>query len=162
MLKKTLQILFSVIFLCGTVCIGQAQDRTSVGAKEVNGTFRSEFSGKFKGSANEIKIKALGGQKLRVSFDLVYPYELPNGELSANMGYADGVADIEADEAVFEFKSEYSDDVCSIGIKFVKPGEIKVSQFGSSSACGFGHRVAADGTYKKVSGKIPTFDEPEK
>lgn len=145
----------SVVFCVETL----AQDRKSVSAKEVNGTFRSYFSGKFKGNSNEIKILALGKGKLKISFDLVYPYLMENGEIMVNMGFANGIGEIAADEARFTATNEYSEEHCEISIKFVKPGEIKVTQISSGSACGFGHRVQADGIYKKVSGKKPDFDE---
>ena len=128
--------------------------RKSVPASEVNGTFRHNFSGVFRGSSNEIKILALGGGKLHIAMDLVYPYSLPNGELSANMGQLDGEATITADIAVYE---STEDGTCKITIKFVKPGTIKVSQ--TDSDCGFGHNVSSDGTYKKVSSVKPKFDK---
>ena len=102
-----------------------AQDRKSVSAAEVNGTFRDYFDGKYKGNFNEIKILALGGGKLRVAFELVYPYTMANGELMANTGAADGTATIDGDTATF---SPPETEGCTITIKFVKRGTIKVSQ----------------------------------
>ncbi len=78
-----------------------AQNRKSVGASEVNGTFRSYFKGRFKDSANEIKILALGKGRLKISFELIYPYVTGSGELSANIGEAAGEASIVGDTAVF-------------------------------------------------------------
>ena len=132
----------------------RAQNRKSVSAAEVNGTFRSFFKGRFKGSSNEIKILALGKGKLRVSFDLLYPYFLGTGELSANLGQGEGEAMIEGDTAVYS-SDEFG--ACKITIKFVKPGIIKVSQEATDADCGFGHNVTADGTYRKVSGAKPKF-----
>lgn len=132
-----------------------AQNRKSVSGKEVTGTFRSYFSGKFKGSFNEIKIEALGNNKLKVSFDLAYPYEV-NGELSANTGTNSGTATIEGDIAVFK-DDEFGQ--CTIMLKFTKPGTLVVTQSGGA-ACGFGHNVIADGTYKKSSSAKPKFESP--
>lgn len=136
-----------------------AQNRKSVSAAEVNGTFRYDFTGKFKGSSNEIKILALGKGKLKISFDLVYPYLMGNGDVMVNIGHAAGIAEIDGDRAVFKADNEYSDEQCKISIKFLKPGEIKVEHLTSASACGFGHNVFAGGTYKKISSKKPVFDE---
>ena len=127
--------------------------RKSVPASEVNGTFRMNFKGKFKGSSNEIKILALGGGKLHIAMDLIYPY-IVKGELSANTGELDGKASIEGDAAVYE-SAEFGP--CKITIKFLKPGTIKVSQDGTDADCGFGHNVSSDGTYVKVSSKKPKF-----
>lgn len=112
------------------------------------------FTGRFKGSSNEIKILALGGGKLHIAMDLIYPY-IVNGELSANMGELDGEAAIVGDVAVYD---SAENGTCTITIKFVRPGTIKVTQEGMDFACGFGHNVFADGTYKKVSNAKPKFE----
>ena len=131
-----------------------AQTRNSVSASEVNGTFRSYFTGKYKDSYNEVKILSIGRGELRVSFELVYPYVDGMGEMSANMGEAEGTATIEGDTAVYS-SDEFGQ--CQITIKFVKPAEIEITQEGSDSDCGFGHNVTADGTYKKTSSVKPKF-----
>jgi hypothetical protein len=129
--------------------------RKAVGAAEASGTFRDYFSGKFKGNYNEIRILALGKGKLRVRFDLTYPYLDASGEMTANVGEADGTATIEGDTATF---SPADTDGCTITIKFVKPGAIKVTQNGASE-CGFGFNVSASGDYKKTSAAKPKFDD---
>lgn len=52
----------TAIILAGLCAVnaGAQAARSSVAASEVNGTFRSYFTGKYKGSFNEIKILALG------------------------------------------------------------------------------------------------------
>ncbi|MCY7375634.1 MAG: hypothetical protein LH472_06640 [Pyrinomonadaceae bacterium] len=149
---KKLLIFLSFIFTISVVG-ATAQNRKSVGAAEVNGTFRDYFDGKYKGSYNEIKILSVGKGKLRVAFELTYPYIDGTGEMSANMGSADGTATIEGDTAVYA-ADEFGQ--CRITIKFVRRGEIKVTQAGADSECGFGHNVSASGIYKKSSGK-PKF-----
>ncbi len=129
--------------------------RKSVSAAEVNGTFRMNFQGRFRKFSNEVKILALGGGKIRIALDLVYPYTTRSGEPSVNMGGLDGEAAIDADVA--KYTSE--DGKCTITIKFVKAGTIKITQDGSDGECGFGHNVMAGGTYTKVSSKKPTFEE---
>lgn len=146
-------VVFSLLFISA----GQifAQKRKAVSAAEVTGTFRSYFgSGKAKGSFDEIKILSAGKGKLKVSFNLVYPYIDGNGEMSANMGTAEGIALIAGDTAVYS-SDEFGQ--CRITIKFVKPGQIKAAQNGSDAECGFGANVSADGIYKKVSGAKPRF-----
>lgn len=98
---KKLLVLAALILTSSTIQTISGQTRNSVSAAEVNGTFRDYFSGKNKGSFNEIKILALGGGKLRVAFDLIYPYTTASGEPMANMGSAEGTAMIEGDTATF-------------------------------------------------------------
>ena len=158
MSKQCFLVLFAVA-LTGLLAAGSdAQtSRKSVGAAEVNGTFHHNFMGKFKGSRNEIKILALGRGRLRVAFDLTYPHVDGTGELSANVGQADGEAAISGDTAVYSL-DEFGP--CRITIKFVRPGLIKVTQDGSDTDCGFGNNVTAGGTYRKVSSKKPKFRSP--
>lgn len=151
--------IFSMLLVLGLTFVfafgARAQtSRKSVSAAEVNGTFRMNFQGKFRKFSNDIKILALGGGKIRIAFDLVYPYTTRNGEPMVNMGGLDAEADIEADVA--KYTSE--DGKCTITIKFVRAGTIKVMQDGSDGECGFGHNVFAQGTYTKVSSKRPTFE----
>lgn len=128
--------------------------RASVPASEVNGTFRYNFAGKFKGTSNEIKILAMGKGRLKVAFDLTYPFTDGTGELSANVGQAAGFAEIRGDTAVY--RSDENGE-CTITIKFVRPGTINVEQEGGST-CGFGHNVTATGKYVRVSRAKPVFD----
>jgi hypothetical protein len=139
-----------------TVSSGFAQARRkSVSAKEVNGTYEYCYKGKFKGTCNEIKLLALGNGKLRVAMDLIYPYIDGHGDLSANIGTADGIARIEADSAVFyPYEQE-----CKIIIRFEKPGRITVIEESNGSSCGFGFNVSSDGKYKKVKPGKPIFEE---
>lgn len=148
--------MFAAIVLAWVFAVDSSAQatRSSVSASEVNGTFRSYFKGKFKGSYNEIRILALGGGKLKIALDLTYPYTTGAGELSANLGELTGTADISGDTAVYSSEEFGS---CTITIKFVKPGTIKVNQEGGS-ACGFGHNVTADGTYTRSSKMKPKFN----
>ena len=151
---KKLLILASLVFIFSAISAVNAQDRKSVSAAEVNGTFRSYFSGKFKGSYNEVKILALGKGKLRVAFELIHPYIDGTGGMMANAGTADGTATIEGDTATF---SPAENGQCEITIKFVRRGSIEVTQSGVDSECGFGHNVNAAGAYKKTSRAKPRF-----
>lgn len=155
MIRKLL-LLSSAIFLTLIFSFeSNAQaSRKAVSGAEVTGTFRSYFKGKFKGSSNEIQILALGKGKLKVRFDLIYPFVDGNGDLNANMGQAEGEAEIVGDTATYT-NAEYGD--CKITFKFVKVGTIRVSQESDGSGCGFGFNVSANGTYKKVSSAKPKF-----
>lgn len=137
---------FVLCFISATAA--NAQSRKAVSGAEVTGTFREASSG------SEFNILALGKGKLRVAFSGVYPYKLANGEDMANMGEALGEAEIKGDTATFT-PEEFAE--CSITLKFLNRGRLKVTQQGSDAECGFGHNVSADGMYKKVSGKKPKF-----
>lgn len=136
------------------VALTAQSDRQSVPSSEVNGTFQHKFTGKFKGSASEIKILALGNNRLRMAFDLTYPYIDGTGGLMANVGQIEGEAKIEGDKAVF---SRHEFGKCEIAVVFVRPGTIKVSEESESAGCGFGHNVRADGIYKRISKLKPKF-----
>ena len=156
MRKIFFNFLFAISFLMSLSAFANAQaNRKSVSATEVNGTFRMNFTGKYREFWNDIKILALGGGKIRVAMDLVYPYTVRKGEKSANMGQLDGQATISGDTAIYE-SNEFG--LCKITIKFVRAGTIKVTQDGSDADCGFGHNVMSGGTYRKVSSRKPRFD----
>ena len=156
-MSKQLLSIAAAVFL-SALCSGELSaqtGRSSVPASEVNGTFRFSFTGKYKGSSNEIKILALGKGKLKVAFDLTYPFTDGTGQLSANVGQATGTAEIKGDTAIYK-TNEYGEE-CTITIKFVKPGTIKVDQEGGST-CGFGHNVTASGIYRRISKLKPRFE----
>ena len=119
--------------------------RDSVSKEEVNGTFIMPFPAPHNDISNTLIIQALGGGKINISFNLVYPY-MVNGELQANTGELSGVASIKRDTAVYS-SSEFGK--CTITITFIKPGILSVEQEGSDADCGFGHNVYANGTYYK-------------
>lgn len=156
-----------VSVVLGLVCIAAfafstvAQtSRKSVSGAEVTGTFKMSFIGaKYKGLTNDLYIQALGKGKLKIMFDLIYPYTLNNGEVSVNMGSLSGEASIVGDTAIYE-SDEFGP--CKITIKFVRSGQVKVTQDGQSFDCGFGHNVMAAGTYKKTSSAKPKFESLEK
>ena len=133
----------------------EPQERKAVSGAEVTGTFRSYFTGKFKGSYNEILIQALGGNRLKIQMKLVYPFEAAAGT-SVNVGEASGEAVIQDNTAVFTPKES---GACKITLEFSmfsRPGTLIVTTE-NNSECGFGLNVSADGTYKKTSGAKPKF-----
>jgi hypothetical protein len=151
--KLTTAILLAILTALITIDSFAQTARGSVSGAEVTGTFRMPFRGKYKGSFNEIRILALGKGKLRIAFELTYPYTMSDGGLMANTGEADGTAEISGDTAAYT----PAEGGCRITIKFVKPGTIRVTQEEGDGSCGFGLNVTADGTYKKVSGARPKF-----
>lgn len=156
-MMKRLSALLSaaaILFVFGSAIEAAAQSRKAIGAAEVTGTFRSYFRGRFKNSYNQIKILALGKNKVKIAFELVYPHLDGEGELTANTGMAEGVAKISGDTAIFTGDES---GACKIIVKFVRPGVIRVTQSEQESDCGFGFNVRADGTYKKASGAKPKF-----
>lgn len=154
-MRKTIYTLVLIAFVLAFSSMAAAQaSRKSVSGAEVTGTFHSYFKGRFKGSANVIMIQALGKGRLKVAFDLVYPYLDNQGEMTANLGRLTAEATIKGDTAIVE-TSEFGE--CRIKIKFVRPGQIKVTQ--EAVDCGFGNRVTADGTYKKTSARKPKFED---
>jgi hypothetical protein len=156
LVRFVLPMSFIIFATFGVANVYGQTSRKSVPAAEINGTFRYNYTGKFRGSFSEIKILALDGGRLRISMDLTYPYELDN-EITANEGTLDGEATIKGDTAVYSSKDEYGQ--CEITILFVKPGLIKVKDNPNAMNCGFGNHVYAGGTYRKVSSKKPTFEQ---
>lgn len=143
-------LIFSAVLLICLSAILQtnAQTRKAVSGAEVTGTFREAASG------STFSILALGKGKLRVAFTGIYAYKMANGEDSANTGEAMGEAEIAGDTATFA-PDEFEE--CTIALKFLPRGRLKVTQQGTDAECGFGRNVSADGTYKKTSGKKPKF-----
>jgi len=141
-MKIVVSILLSLIAFGGTL----SQTPRIVTAPQANGTYRYR--------QNEIKILALGHNKLRIQMDLTYAYKSPAGP-TANTGEASGEATIENDTAVF-YPSD--NQRCKITIKFLAGTKIKVSEENTLD-CGFGMNVNSEGTYAKIKAGKPKFDE---
>jgi len=157
MYSKALLAVGSVIFAAAmTIAVSAQTYRKSVSAAEVNGTYEYKFTGRYKGSSNMIKVLALGGRKLRVSINVVYPYYV-NGDLMANIGQLETTAVIDGDTATI---SDREMPKCRATLFFASPGVLKVSG-ADETACGFGHNVTGNGTYKKTSSAKPTFDSAD-
>jgi hypothetical protein len=141
-MKIVVSLLLALI-ACGATL---SQTPRIVTASQANGTYRYR--------QNEIKILALGHNKLRIQMDLTYEYKSPAGP-TANTGEASGGATIENDTAVF-YTSD--DRKCKITIKFLVGNKIKVSEENTMD-CGFGMNVTSEGTYTKIKTGKPKFDE---
>jgi hypothetical protein len=111
----------------------------AVTAAEVNGTWT--------GDSGELKVWALGRQRLKVEYSGTY-----ESGGSANTGEARGIARIEGDTATFEPSGTRD---CRITMRFER-SRLKVDQHG---ACGFGLNVTAEGTYTKKSRARPRFTD---
>ncbi len=139
---KLISSLLFIVFLCSSAV---PQKVRIVTAAEANGTYRYR--------RNEIKILALGHNKLRVQMDLTYEYKSPAGPM-ANVGEASGEAMIENDTAVFHPPDTQN---CTITIKFLPGNKIKVTE-DRTIECGFGLNVSSEGTYTKIKSGKPKFD----
>ena len=140
---KVLVSSFMALTLFGSAL---SQTPRIVTATQANGTYSYR--------QNEIKILALGHNKLRIQMDLTFAYKSPAGP-TANTGEASGEATIENDTAVF-YPSD--DHKCKITIKFLAGNKIKVSE-DNTIECGFGMNVTSEGTYTKTKAGKPKFDE---
>lgn len=141
---KGFLLLLTPLVLFPTAPPSPAAVQKVVTAAQVNGTWHTK--------SGEFKVYALGKQRLRVEFSGTYEYRV-DGELMANAGTGYGIATIEGDTATF--RPEGAEDDCIITMRF-RGGKLIVTQEGG---CGFGHKVTAIGTYRKVSGRKPTFSE---
>jgi len=117
-----------------------------VTAAEANGTYRYR--------ENEIRILALGHNRLRVQMALIHPYKSPMGP-TANTGDAAGEATIDHETAVFY---PMDDHKCRITLKFLPGNKLKVTEENNMD-CGFGNNVSSAGTYTKIKSGKPKFDE---
>ncbi|HEX5704633.1 MAG TPA: hypothetical protein VFX97_15635 [Pyrinomonadaceae bacterium] len=137
---------FAAVLLALTCCCVVLPQPKIVTAAQANGTYRYR--------ANEIKILALGNNKLRIQMDLAWEYKSPNGP-TANVGQAHGEATIENDVATF--RPEGTED-CTVTIKFLPGNKIRVSEDHMLN-CGWGFNVSSTGTYRKTRAGKPKFDE---
>jgi len=123
-----------------------SQNSKVVTAAQANGVYRYYD--------NEFRIFALGHNKLKVQFDGIY-HTLAK---SVNMGTATGEATIDGNVATFVPEDTTG---CKITMTFL-PGKLVVKQEGSDADCGFGHNVFSAGTYRKIRGGKPKFENPFK
>lgn len=137
---------FAAALLALTFCCVVLPQPRIVTAAQANGTYRYR--------SNEIKILAMGNNKLRIQMDLAWEYKSPNGP-TANVGQAHGEATIENDVATF--RPEGTED-CTVTIKFLPGNRIRVSEDHMLN-CGWGFNVSSTGTYRKIRAGKPKFDE---
>lgn len=137
--------------LCGVVILLFSLTRPQIAVRGQNIVTAAQVNGTWRSKNGIFKVWALGDQKLQVEFAGTYEYNSPAGPV-ANVGAESGIAIIENDTAIF--KPEGVSDECKITMKFAR-ARLIVTQQGT---CGFGLNVTADGTYKKVSKRKPTFD----
>jgi hypothetical protein len=150
---KKLSILLLVSF--AFVLAAFAQSRQSVSGAEVTGTFRFYTT---KNSWNEVGVLALGKGKLKVKIDLTYARHPGTGDVITDG--TEGIAEIVGDTAVLALEDVILPEdkgKCKVTIKFVKPGQIKITR---DSSCRFGMDIPTDGIYRKVSKARPGFEEP--
>jgi hypothetical protein len=140
-MNKSIPLATSILLLASTFALTQST-RRAVTAAQINGVYKSR--------GNDFRVLALGRNKLQVQF---------NGEWMTRYGYpnigeAIGEATIDGNVATFvpgETKN------CKITMIFLPPSKMVVTQEGSDAACGFGHNVMADGTYRRVKPGRPKW-----
>jgi len=137
--------LLSMLFVLAICTSAVPQGTRIVTAAEANGTYRYR--------RNEIKILALGHNKLRIQMELTYEYKTSHGPM-ANVGEASGEATIENDTAVFLPQDTQN---CTITIKFLRGNKISVTE-DRTIECGFGMNVTSEGTYTRIKSGKPKFD----
>lgn len=113
----------------------------------------SQFTGTYVNRTGDWKILDLGNGQLRVACSLTYLYKV-RGLLTAHIGEGSGEASLTGTTAVFKPKGTTA---CTITLKFVA-NKVIVKQDGSDANCGFGHKVYANGTYRRQNKRPPKFD----
>jgi hypothetical protein len=148
---------FFLAVLCVVICSlsGAAQEppMTPKPSNPPRIVTAAQANGVYASYDNELRILALGKNKLKVQFDGVYH----TISKSVNTGTASGEATIEGNVAVLHL-AEWGP--CKITMVFLPRNRLKVRQEGDSPDCGFGHNVRADGTYRKTRGGKPKFEPP--
>ena len=87
--------------------------------------------------------------------DVEFQFDLWGGPPAYNSGGLEGHLSIKEGKATFE-TTEF-EGVCRIEFTFA-PKQVVVRQAaGSWAECGFGHNIFADGTFVRISKKVPTF-----
>ncbi len=150
-MKKSF-ILLSLAFISFAFATETFAQRKAASAAEVTGTFKLTSDAN---RSSEFKILALGKGNLKVEFFTALKLG-PNGDARGNTANGIGVAIITSDFATFTPDGQ-EPDACNITIKFVKLGQIKVTQEGD---CGFiSDTITTAGTYKRTSAAKPKFTE---
>ncbi len=153
---KNLLTIFCLAFLTLVFASETFAQRKAVTDKEVTGTFKTADG------ANIVKIFPVGkggfdspGYNLQVEFFASIKLGT-DGEARGNTGSLSGFAPIKGDTATFTLAGmEYEN--CTITMKFVKLGVLKISQKGD---CGFiNEMITTAGNYKKTSSAKPQFTE---
>lgn len=133
-------------FAVADVFAGQKAKR-SVQTTSVSGTYRYIL--------NTLEVLELPAHKIRIRFAGVWPNSRRRAE-TRNVGTFDETVPLKGHTAVV--KPKYGNGECAITIEF-KANKGIVTQEGYS--CGFGFNVEADGSYEKVSSKLPKLPPPD-
>jgi hypothetical protein len=148
-MKKTIILLSLMILAFSANAFAQ---RKAVSAAEVTGTFKLIGDS---GRSSEFKILSLPKGHLKVEFFTALKLG-PNGDARGNTASGSGLALISGDTATFT-PDGVEPDQCNITIKFVKLGQIKITQEGG---CGFiNETISTEGIYKRTSTVKPKFTE---
>ena len=138
----------AVLVLLILPSVSAAQSKI-VTAAEINGVYAGPHE-------CEIRILALGHQRVRVQIFAARPFKDGDGNPSADIGTFDGIARIDSNVAILT-DSEYSD--CGFRLTFMEDHRIKVAQRGRDFDCGIGAGVSAAGIYRRTRSGKPKFEE---
>jgi hypothetical protein len=132
------KMLLVILFLSG-FGLHQSHAQTVVTAAQVNGVW-NEVTNEEEGVMRQITVKALGNNKLQVSF-----IAINNARGFSNT--AKGIAVIKGNTAVYKPSDAQvnSKDPCIITLKFID-GDLMITELGE---CGWGRGVTAEGQYQK-------------
>lgn len=133
----------ALLIFAALIASFSSQGQDIVTASQVNGTWR-EVSSDPETITQEFNIKALGHQKLKVSFTA------NNAPRKFSNSVSD-IAKIEGTKAIFKPKDSQIDenDPCEITLLFVD-GDLMVTEKGN---CGWGRGISSGGQYQKVVAK---------
>ncbi len=143
-MTKLLFLVAFILFLAAGSPAAKPQARPL--ARKVTGTYEVTYR---RGAGGLLKVLQKGDE---IEFEL----EFNRGAPSYNSGVAGGTIPIKNGVAVFK-TSEYGDGGCEITFTF-QTNKVFVKQKGSDVACGFGHGVMCDGTYRLKNRKRPKFE----
>jgi hypothetical protein len=82
-----------------------------------------------------------------------FQLQISRGLPTGNMGFLEGRLTVEDGRATYRSP----DGTCAIAFAFAR-GAVVLKTIGDDAGCSFGNQVHADGTYRRVSRKVPEFD----
>ncbi len=143
-MKHKLAPLVPLLLVC-FVATAQQPFLKTARPKQVTGQYRlrkNEFR-------NSLDVRQLPGGKIK--FELIALWVSANNPENIHNGELHGVARLENGVANYESGN------CKVRMSFAS-NRVTITTDDVIDDCGFGANVAASGTYRKISSKIPRFD----
>jgi hypothetical protein len=132
-------LLCGLAFVC---CSPQPASRDADAAARFNGTWTNP--------AGEFRLWAIDERRLQVEFHGQFEYQSAAGPM-VNVGEGTGVAPLENGAATF--RPDGADTTCAITLQ-ASGDRLDVTETGT---CGFGLNVTAQGAYRRIDSKRPSF-----